>query len=97
MAFVAVEYVYNPKNAQEMDRVRPAHREFLASLFAEGKLVASGPYTEGEVPGALLLLDAPDGAAALAVLEEDPFQRAGLLEEWRARAWNPVIGEFAGR
>lgn len=97
MAFVAVEYVYDPGLAEEMAQVRPAHREFLASLFDQGKLVASGPYTEGEVPGALILLSVEDGKTALSLLESDPFFQADLIAARSARAWNPVIGEFAGR
>ncbi|WP_371152138.1 YciI family protein [Buchananella felis] len=97
MAFVAVEYVYDPALAEEMAQVRPAHREFLASLFEQGKLVASGPFTEADAPGALILLAVEDVAAGLELLEADPFFQANLIAGRSARAWNPVIGEFAGR
>ena len=34
-------------------------------------------------------------AAALALLDDDPFHRAGFIAERVAREWNPVIGLLA--
>jgi hypothetical protein len=43
-------------------RLRPAHREYIAQLFAEGTLVAGGPFTDGS--GALFIHAADSLAAA---------------------------------
>ena len=35
---------------------------------------------------------AEDEAGALALLDDDPFRRAGFIAERTVREWNPVIG-----
>ncbi|PWD49642.1 hypothetical protein C8046_01855 [Serinibacter arcticus] len=92
MPVFAVEYTYDHR-ADERTAVRPAHREFLRGLLAGGDLLASGPLGTGE--GALLLLVADDEAAALALLDADPFAAAGLVARRDARAWAPVIGPWS--
>jgi uncharacterized protein YciI len=88
----AVVYAYDPRDA-ERDALRPAHRAFLGGLLGDGMLLASGPWTEGS-PGALILVRADDADAALAALESDPFNIAGLIATRSARGWNPVIGPW---
>ena len=91
MSVFAVEYRYDHR-ADERTVVRPAHRAFLGTLLEAGSLLASGPLEDGE--GALLLIVAPDADAALALLDSDPFQEAGLVTDRQARAWAPVIGPW---
>ncbi len=92
MPTFVVSYVYDERRA-EQDVLRPAHRAFLRSLLDDGVLLASGPWTEGP-SGALILLRADDGAAALAALDPDPFLAAGFIAERTVRGWNPVIGPW---
>ncbi|ROS74415.1 YciI family protein [Cellulomonas sp. PhB143] len=96
MPLVAVTYVY-PDRPAELDAARPAHRAFLTDLHDAGTLVASGPWlpSPGQRPGALLLLAVEGPEAAEALLEADPFARAGLVEDRTVRAWSPVIGDLA--
>ena len=61
MAYYAVEYVYNPSMTETMDEVRPTHRAFLSGLLEQGINIASGPLV-GEIPGALLLINAESEA-----------------------------------
>jgi uncharacterized protein YciI len=42
------------------------------------------------------VVEADDVERALAVLDDDPFRREGLVVERAAREWVPVIGGFAG-
>lgn len=101
MPVFAVQYTYAPRSG-DLDAVRPRHRAFLADLLAAGSLLASGPFdlAEGrsEPPsgdaGALLLVRADDAAAALALLDPDPFHQAGLITRRNARGWVPVLGPF---
>ena len=45
MKFAAIiEYV---PDAEKVQSVRPAHRQYLAGLRDRGKLVACGPFTDG--------------------------------------------------
>ena len=59
----------------------------------EGRLLAAGPYVGTH--DALIVVRADDEAGALALLEEDPFHRAGYITERIPREWNPVIGVLA--
>ena len=38
---------------------------------------------------------AEDAAGALALVEEDPFNRAGFIAERVPREWNPVVGRLS--
>lgn len=94
MAVYAVTYDYDERDAVR-DAVRPDHRAFLRLLNERGVLLASGPLTDGETPGAMLIVRAEDADSALAALEPDPFWQAGLVAGRRARGWDPVIGPWA--
>lgn len=107
MATIAIEYEYDPRD-DLVEQHRPAHRAFLRGLLAEGVLLASGPLRDGALredatgtsgspapAGALLLLRADSPAAALSLLDDDPFRAAGLLLSRSAREWDPVTGPFA--
>ena len=72
---------------------RPSHRAFTSRLADEGRLLAAGPYVGTH--DALIVVRAEDEAGALALLEEDPFQQAGYINERIPREWNPVIGVLA--
>jgi uncharacterized protein YciI len=87
-----VTYAYDQRR-DEQDAVRPQHRAFLRSLHDQGVLLASGPWAEGPA-GAMIVLSADDGAAALAALDPDPFRSAGFIAERTVRGWNPVIGPW---
>ena len=53
MKFAAIiEYLQDKAKIAE---VRPAHRQYLASLRERGQLVASGPFTDDS--GALIIYD----------------------------------------
>nr|WP_297428929.1 YciI family protein [uncultured Actinotalea sp.] len=104
MAIYAIEYEYD-RRADVVEAHRPAHRAFLRGLFEEGVVLASGPLrggvrredadgaSEGVAPaGALLLVRADSPAAALALLDDDPFRGEGLLVSRSAREWYPVVG-----
>lgn len=84
MAIFAAWVTYT--NHEERLRVRPAHREYLAQLLADGKLVASGPF-EDET-GALLIYQADDEADVRQLMDADPNNAAGafggvVIKEWR--------------
>ena len=79
-----------------VDATRPAHREFIASQLSLGRIVGSGPYTDGT--RALIILQLPDTATeadAAAVLDDDPYTVAGALEARDVHEWNPVTNIFS--
>lgn len=94
MPTFAVEYVYD-HDSERRDAVRPRHRAFLAELLDQGHLLASGPFTDTDRPGALLIVSAPDAIAVAGLLDEDPFARESLIAERRITAWVQVFGPWA--
>ena len=89
----AVEYHYVTDRDEEMAEVRPSHRAFNGALADKGLLLAAGP--SGAPHVALMVGRAEDAAGALALLENDPFNKAGFIAERVPREWNPVIGVLA--
>lgn len=94
MKYFAATYTYSEKSI--VDATRPAHREFIASQLALGRIVGSGPYAGGDQ--ALIILQLPDTATdkdASAVLDEDPYTVARALAAREIREWNPVMNIFS--
>ncbi|MGV8979287.1 MAG: YciI family protein [Cellulomonas sp.] len=93
MPIFVVEYTYNDRpdlRTQEIAR----HRAYLGSLAHDGRLLGSGPYTDGS-PGALLVFRV-DGRPALdALLAADPFAVVGLIAAASVRTWDLVLGGWA--
>ena len=74
--------------------LRPAHREYLATLHADGRLVACGPFTDGT--GALYIYETGSLAEAEEILADDPYHIGGVfagcrLSEWEIIKANPVL------
>jgi uncharacterized protein YciI len=93
MSIFAVEYTY-----RDLPEVRAAalaeHRAYLGSLADDGRLLGSGPYSDG-APGALLVFRTEGRDALDALLAADPFVAAGLLAGTRVRTWDLIIGGWA--
>lgn len=71
---------------------RAAHLAFLEAHKAQVKL--GGPFLdEAEKPvGSLLILDCTDLASAQALLDADPYAKAGLFASVQLRPWRHVVG-----
>jgi uncharacterized protein YciI len=72
---------------------RDAHLAFLAEHAAQVKL--GGPFLDaaGEKPvGSMLIVEAPDAAAAEALLARDPYAIAGLFASVEVKPWRRVVG-----
>ncbi|WP_461170486.1 YciI family protein [Arthrobacter sp. Z1-15] len=93
MSIFAVEYVYDADSAPLRDEHRPTHREWLAGLVEQGRLLASGPFTDGA--GALLIFTAEDDVDLSNLLMQDPFAAVGAISGMKTTEWTPVIGAFA--
>ncbi|RNE49353.1 YciI family protein [Corynebacterium alimapuense] len=96
MNYFVAQYLYAPDSEQIIE-IRPAHRQWLGSLLDEGKLVGSGPFTDG-LGGALIIIRLPKSATltdAEELMDNDPFHKADALAGRSIREWNPVINVFA--
>jgi uncharacterized protein len=73
---------------------RKANRaDHLDYLSATGCVVHAGPFVQDDaMTGSLVVIDAPDRAAAQAWAAADPYARAGLFAHVRIEEWKKVIG-----
>ena len=68
--------------------LRPAHREYLARLHADGRLVACGPFTDGS--GALYIYETGSLAEAEEILAADPYQIADVFAGCSLSTWDII-------
>ena len=85
---VAVQYDFVPEQNDGRLAARPAHREWLASLKADGRLVQAGPFGDGLA--ALLVFDVEDEAALDELLAADPYPKDAYVVSSR-RTWLPLF------
>ena len=74
-------------------QTRPTHREYLRTLFDQGKLAMSGPWVDDT--GAMLVYEAADLGEAQRLLDADPYRTAGVIADVRIKEWRVVMGPFA--
>jgi uncharacterized protein YciI len=92
MPVFAVRYVYSATSDQ-LNEIRPIHREWLAGLLGKGQLLASGPMVDN--PEALLIFVSGSAIELSALLDNDPFDIAGFIGSRSVQQWNPVLGPFS--
>ncbi|MGC4190645.1 MAG: YciI family protein [Thermomicrobiales bacterium] len=68
---------------------RPAHREYLMSMLAQGKLVESGPFADDS--GGMVIYEAEDRAAVEQILADDPYAPAGVVVHRDTYEWTRVF------
>jgi uncharacterized protein YciI len=92
MSFYAVTYNYVDAPDQ-IAAIRPIHREWLQTQLDAGSLKASGPMVD--VAGALLIFEVEDLESLASLLDNDPFDIAGVIQERVIQQWNPVFGPWS--
>jgi uncharacterized protein len=84
----AVQLAFDPAVDDSRLEARPAHRERLAALASDGRLLAGGPWSDDS--GALLVF-LVDGRADLdALMAEDRYYTTPGVTVDSVREWNPV-------
>lgn len=89
MSWYLVEIKYVP---EKMPAVRPKHREFLATLAAEGRVAVAGPLADNT--GGVVLIEAADLEALHEVIDTDPYFTEGVIAERSVREFKPVLGAW---
>ena len=92
MAVFAVTYIY-AATPEQLNEIRPIHRQWLASLLETGQLLASGPMIDN--PEALLIFSSESATELAGLLDNDPFDIAGFIGSRSIQQWNPVFGPFS--
>jgi uncharacterized protein YciI len=83
-----VNYCIYISDGAKVASTRPAHREYIARLWSEGKILAAGPFMNGA--GGLFVYEATNEEEARRLAEEDPYAIAGVLASTTLDAWTPV-------
>lgn len=92
MSIYAVTYTFS-SDPDEVNQIRPTHRVWLSEQLDNGSLLASGPMVDR--PAALLIFKAESIEELNALLDQDPYEIAGVIGERTIEAWNPVFGPFS--
>jgi len=85
----AVEATYAPDAPAKRPAVRREHLERMIRLRDEGVVVEVGGYADWS--GSLILVRAASEAAALDVVHQDAYWRAGVWSDARARALGRAV------
>lgn len=83
-----------PDYLERRGAYRDAHLQSAWAAVARGELLLAGALAE-PTDGAVLLFQSDSPAAVEAFARADPYVLAGLVTEWRVRAWTTVVGEDA--
>jgi uncharacterized protein YciI len=89
-AMYAVQLVFSDDTARL--GLRPGHRERLAALAADGRLLAAGPWSDES--GALLVFLVDTRAELDEILAADPYYAASGVSH-TVQEWNPVTRHHA--
>jgi len=92
MPVFAVTYQYSD-DVDTINAIRPTHREWLAVQLEHGSLLASGPMIDR--PAALLIWRTATLEELSSLLDQDPFDIAGVITERTIEEWNPVFGPWS--
>lgn len=68
------------------------HVQYLQSLIADGRLLASGPLKGTPLRAGFLIMKADSEAEVRAMVDDDPFTREGLIHSLTIEAWDPLFG-----
>jgi uncharacterized protein YciI len=90
-AMYAVQLAFSDDSARLA--LRPAHRERLAGLAADGQLLAAGPWSDDT--GALLVFVVDSRDELDAIMNADPYYSAPGVTVTSIQEWNPVTRHHA--
>ena len=68
---------------------RPAHRERLSALHADGRVRLAGPLADDS--GTVIVFDVPDRAALDGLIAEDPYFATDGVIVSEVKEWSPFI------
>ena len=92
MPIFAVTYKYID-DPELINQIRPPHRVWLKELLDQGILLVSGPMVNR---AASLLVFRGETVEELSVLlDNDPLEVAGVIEERIIEEWNTVFGPWS--
>jgi uncharacterized protein YciI len=96
MPLFVISYIDKPNSLPLRMANRPAHLAYAHDENNPAKVKLGGPYLDdkGEMAGSLIIVDAPDKAAALRFTENDPYVKAGLFSSIDVRPYRLTLGNL---
>jgi uncharacterized protein YciI len=88
LSLLFVNYCIYVQDPAAVSAIRPSHREYIARLSDEGKIVAAGPLADGT--GGLFIYSAKDEEEARTLAKQDPYSTMGALASSTLICWTPV-------
>jgi uncharacterized protein YciI len=94
MPLFVISYIDKPNSLPLRMANRPAHLAYAHDENNPAKVKLGGPYLDdkGEMAGSLIILEAPDKAAAVRFTENDPYVKAGLFSSIDVRPYRLTVG-----
>jgi len=96
MPLFVISYIDKPNSLALRMANRPAHLAYAHDENNPAKVKLGGPYLDdkGEMAGSLIILEAPDKAAAVNFTENDPYVKAGLFSSIDVRPYRLTMGSL---
>jgi uncharacterized protein YciI len=92
MAIYAVTYKYID-DPELINQIRPSHRVWLKELLDQDILLVSGPMVNRAA--SLLVFRSESVEELSSLLDNDPLEVAGVIEERIIEEWNTVFGPWS--
>ena len=96
MALFVISYIDKPDSLPLRMANREAHLAYAHADDTPATVKLGGPYLDdaGDMAGSLIVVEAPDKAAAMAFTENDPYVRAGLFSSVDVRPFRITMNKM---
>jgi uncharacterized protein YciI len=84
-----------PDHAEREPPIRAAHLAHVRAAVSRGELLLGGPLADPLDGAQALLFRADSAAKAEAFATGDPYVVHGIVNRWRVRPWQTVVGAGA--
>ncbi len=85
-------YEKAPHYAEREPAHQAAHRAHVFAAVARGELLLGGPLAEPTDGANVLLFQSDTATIAEAFAKADPYVQHGIVNHWRVRPWQTVVG-----
>jgi uncharacterized protein YciI len=96
MPLFVVSYIDKPNSLALRMANREAHLAYAHGDACPAKLKLGGPYLDekGDMAGSLMILEAPDKAAAIAFTQTDPYVTCGLMQSVEVKPFRITMNQL---
>ena len=96
MALFVISYIDRPDSLALRMANREAHLAYAHADDKPAKVKLGGPYLDdkGDMAGSLIIVEAPDLAAARGFTENDPYVKAGLFSSIDVRPFRVTMNRL---